>query len=330
MDRQPDEAAFGALLEPHRRELQVHCYRMLGSFEDAEDLVQETFLRAWRNRATFERRASTRTWLYRIATNACLDALDRLPRRVMPPDVMPPADPAVIPPAPTTDVPWLQPYPDRLLETVAARDAEPDAAVVAKETIELTFIAAIQFLPPRQRAVLILRDVLGWSATQTAALLEISVAASNSVLQRSRATLKQRLPARRLDWAARADSSAADLSLLHRYIAAIERADIAGLTMLLRDDARMVMPPLAAWYDGRAAVVTAVTLGLRTLAGSAMKLLATSANRQPAVAGYVRAPGATEYVGLALNVLRIQGGHIVEITGFDPAIFGAFGFPATL
>ena len=181
-----DRDAFTAIAERHRRELQVHCYRMLGSFDDAEDLVQETFLRAWRSRATYQGRSTFRAWLYRIATNACLDALEKRPRT----------------PTQSGEVTWLQPYPDRLLEDAAPSDAEPDALVVAKETIELAFLVAIQHLPPQTRAVLILRDVLGWPAKDTAALLDTSVAAVNSALQRAHAALKQHLPERRTDWAA--------------------------------------------------------------------------------------------------------------------------------
>src|SRR5215218_4508344 len=182
--RTGDEAAFAALVEPHRRELQVHCYRMVGSLEDSEDLVQETFLRAWRRRTTFEGRSSFRAWLYRIATNACLDALQRTPRVVAAGAIQPLAE-----------VPWLQPFPDHLLEELPTSDAEPEAEVVAKETIELAFIAAIQLLPPRQRAALICRDVLGWSAAESAALLDVTVPALNSALQRARATLKEHMRA---------------------------------------------------------------------------------------------------------------------------------------
>src|SRR4029453_16319522 len=194
--RAGDESAFAVLAERYRRELQVHCYRMLGSFEDAEEMVQETFLRAWRKRSSFEGRSSFRAWLYRIATNVCLDVLERRPPRVLPPQVATAADPRV-PPRPTADVPWLQPYPDRLLEGIAPSDTEPDAALVAKESIELAFLVAIQQLTPRQRAVLILRDVLGWSAKETAMLLDASVDAVNSALRRAAAALKRHLPARR-------------------------------------------------------------------------------------------------------------------------------------
>ncbi len=182
-----DEATFGALLERHRRELHVHCYRMIGSFDEAEDLVQETLLRAWHRRDQFQGGPWFRAWLYRIATNACLDRIRRDRRRV-----------------PTlrsfAEVPWLQPYPDDLLDEVAASDDEPDAVVVARETIELGFLVALQLLPPRQRAALMVRDVLGWTAAETAALLDTSVAAANSALQRASATLAQELPQRRLDW----------------------------------------------------------------------------------------------------------------------------------
>jgi RNA polymerase sigma-70 factor (ECF subfamily) len=191
MSRVPTtEREFAALAERHRRELHVHCYRMTGSFEEAEDLVQETLLRAWRGRASLERDEWVRAWLYKIATNASLDAIKRSGRRL--PSLQS-----------FRDVPWLQPYPDELLEQVVAGGEEPDAAIVGRETIELAFLAVIQLLPPRQRAVLVLRDVLDWPASETAAILEIGVAAVNSALQRARATLREQLPAnRREDWAA--------------------------------------------------------------------------------------------------------------------------------
>jgi len=182
-----DEAAFGELVQRHRRELHLHCYRMTGSFGEAEDLVQETFLRAWRKRDSFEGGPGFRAWLYRIATNACLDALRSSRRR-----------PSTV--QSFAEVPWLQPYPDRLLDELAPSDTQPDAVVVARETIGLTYLAVIQLLPPRQRAVLILRDVLDWSAAETAAMLEMSVAAANSALQRARATLRRRLPGRPSEW----------------------------------------------------------------------------------------------------------------------------------
>jgi RNA polymerase sigma-70 factor (ECF subfamily) len=322
------ESAFAALFERHRGELRVHCYRMLGSFEDAEDLVQETFLRAWRKRADFgsDGRHSLRAWLYRIATNACLDVLRGRPRRVTPPEVAAPADPAV-PPSPPVELPWLQPYPDRLLEQVSPAEDEPAAVVVARETIELAFIAAIQHLPPRQRAALILRDVLGWPAKDTAALLEVSVAAANSALQRARATLRDQLGERRTEWTRTAEPSERERELLRRYVDAHERADADALAALLREDARLTMPPHATWFEGRDAILTAVRQGFDPAFGR-LRAVATAANRQPAAAYYLLRPGASEYEPLALDVLRLEGGRVAEITSFvSPALFPAFGLP---
>jgi RNA polymerase sigma-70 factor (ECF subfamily) len=317
--RAGDERAFGALLEPHRRELQLHCYRMLGSLEDSEDLVQETFLRAWRKRKSFEGRSSFRAWLYRIATNACLDALERRPRPVASTE----ANPA--------EVPWLQPYPDRLLEGIAPSDDEPDAVVVAKETIELAFLVAIQHLPPRQRAVLILRDVLGWPANETAALVEGSVAAVNSALQRARAALKEHLPPRRSEWATGLDPSEEERALLQRYIDASERGDGDALAELLREDARFAMPPEPTFVVGREAIVTYwVENGFGSDSFGDMRCILTRANMQPAVACYLRRPGDSEYRPLALDVLRVEDGAIAEVTTFVPEVFPAFGLPPTL
>jgi RNA polymerase sigma-70 factor (ECF subfamily) len=325
------EAAFAALFERHRRELQVHCYRMLGSFEDAEDLVQETFLRAWRKRASFSTggRSAFRAWLYRIATNACLDVLRSKPRRVLPPQVAKAGDPAA-PPSPPADLPWLQPYPDRLLEPVAPGQDEPAAVVVARETIELAFIAAIQHLPPRQRAVLILRDVLGWSAKETASLLEVSVTSVNSRLQRARATLRDRLGERRTEWTRPAEPSQEERELLRRYLDAHERADADALAELLREDARLTMPPHPTWYEGREAIMIATGQGFDPEFGH-IRTLSAAANSQPAAAHYLRPPGGSEHRPLALDVLRIERGRVAEITSFVfPELFLAFGLPPKL
>jgi RNA polymerase sigma-70 factor, ECF subfamily len=333
IEAQPDlrsEAGFAASFERHRRELQVHCYRMLGSLEDSEDLVQETFLRAWRDRERFRAdvRLELRAWLYRIATNACLDVLRTRAKRVLPPDVAPAADPTV-PPAPPVDLPWLQPYPDRLLEGIASPEDEPGALVVARETIELAFIAAIQHLPPRQRAALILRDVVGWSAKETAALLETSVASVNSALQRARATLRTRLGEERTEWGAESPNTD-ERELVRRYLEAHERADIDALAALLREDVRLAMPPHATWYDGREAILVAMQAAFDPQFG-ALRAVVTSANRQPALAHYLRAPGESEYRALAIDVLRFEDGRIVEITSFPEAVlFAAFGLPARL
>jgi RNA polymerase sigma-70 factor (ECF subfamily) len=310
--RAGDESAFSELVERHRRELQVHCYRMLGSFEDSEDLVQETFLRAWHKRKSFEARSSFRAWLYRIATNACLDALKGRPRRL----------------GTGQEVLWLQPYPDRLLEGIQASDAEPDAAVVSKETIELAFMAAIQHLPPRQRAVLILRDVLGWSAKDTAALLDASIASVNSALQRARATLKKHLPERRLEWAPGSDPSQEERVLLRRYVDASERADADAFVEMLREDARFSMPPEPGVYVGREAIVASWKEGgFGTEEFRDFRCLVTRANMQPAVACYLRRPGDSEYRPLALDVLRIEEGAITEIVAFPGSLFPAFELP---
>jgi RNA polymerase sigma-70 factor (ECF subfamily) len=329
--RTGDEAAFGALAERHRRELQVHCYRMLGSLEDAEDLVQESFLRAWRRRESFEGRSTFRAWLYRIATNACLDFLDRNPRRPLPRQLTEGPEQALA--RPPAEIPWLQPYPDRLLEPIAPRDAEPDAAIVTKETIELAFLAAIQHLPPRQRAALILRDVLGWPASETAALLEMSGAAVKSALQRARGTLRQHLPEQRLNWAPSAPPTADERTLLRRYMAAHERADTGALAELLREDMLLTMPPHPMWFMGRDSIV-AFTAEVFDPASEwyhgEWRGLPSSANRQPAAAYYVRRPGDDTFRAQVLDVLRIEGGKIAEVTAFVPELFPAFGLPLTL
>jgi RNA polymerase sigma-70 factor, ECF subfamily len=326
-----DESAFAALVERHRGELQVHCYRMLGSFEDSEDLVQETFLRAWRKRASFvsDGRSSFRAWLYRIATNACLDVLRTRPRRVLPPQVAAAGDPDA-PPAPPADLPWLQPYPDRLLEPTAPAEDEPGAVVVARETLELAFIAAIQHLPPRQRAVLIIRDVLGWSAKDAASLLEASVASVNSALQRARAALRDSLGERRTEWARSSEPSEEERELLRRYVDAHERADADTLAELLREDARLTMPPHATWYAGRKAILIASQKGFDPEFGHLRSVVA-GANTMPAAAHYLRRPGESEHRPLALDVLRIEGGQVAEITSFVfPELFPAFSLPPTL
>jgi RNA polymerase sigma-70 factor (TIGR02960 family) len=312
--RAGDESAFAVLVDRHRRELHVHCYRMVGAFEEAEDLVQETFLRAWRKRESFEGGSWFRAWLYRIATNACLDALRRRSRQ--PREIHSFAE-----------VPWLQPYPDRLLDEIAPSDTEPDAVVVAKETIELAYLAAIQLLPPRQRAVLILRDVLDWSASETASLLDTTVAAANSALQRARATLREQLPARPSEWSG-SEPSDQERALLEGFIDAHERADAAKAVALVREDIRVTMPPYPWRYDGLAS--------LRPLLQRAFsepgewRLLPTRANRLPAAASYLREPGDPEFRAFKLDVLRIEDGLIAEITTFGTILFPHFGLPPTL
>jgi RNA polymerase sigma-70 factor, ECF subfamily len=313
----------------------VHCYRMLGSFEDAEDLVQETFLRAWRGRESFEGRASLRAWLYRIATNACLNALASGSRRVLPPQVVPASAPLVAPlPPADAETAWLQPYPDRLLEPVAPGDAQPDAVVVTRETIELAFLAAIQHLPPRQRAVLLLRDVLGWPANETAALLEASVASVNSALQRARSTLRRRLPARRSEWAPASAPTPEERAVLRRYLEASERADATAVAALLAEDVRLSMPPYPLWYQGRAAIAAILAACFDPASpgyAGRLRRVPVGANLQPALANYTLLPGDAEYRALSIDVLRVDGGEVVEITSFVGAdLFPAFGLPPKL
>jgi RNA polymerase sigma-70 factor (ECF subfamily) len=234
-----------------------------------------------------------------------------------------------VPPLPTADVPWLQPYPDRLLEGIGPSEAEPEAALVSKETLELGFLVAIQHLAPRQRAVLIVRDVLGWSAKETAILLETSVDSVNSALRRARSTLKKHLPARRLDWASDSDPTEEERSLLRRYMDAHERADATALAALLREDARLTMPPTPTWYDGREAVVRFHTQLFEE--DYQWGFMVTRANRQPAVAFYTRRPGESEYRASVIDVLRIEDGLVAQIDAFVlPRLFPAFGLPPTI
>lgn len=311
-----DEGAFVALVERHRRELHVHCYRMLASFDEAEDAVQETFLRAWRSRDLVEGGPLLRAWLYRIATNVCLDMLRRTARRV-----------------PSThsfaEVPWLQPYPDRLLDEVAPGGDEPDAVVVERETIELAFLAAMQVLPPRQRAAFIARDVLGWPASETASLLDTSVAAANSAVQRARATMQERLPARRAEWTA-GEPSAEERALLARFIDAHERCDAAAAVAIAAEDIRITMPPFPLLYDGVAAMAPLLERAFGEDREGDWRLVPTSANRMPTAASYLRRTGDAEYRGFKLDVLRVERGAIAEITTFGAAMFPAFGLPLTL
>jgi RNA polymerase sigma-70 factor (ECF subfamily) len=317
--------AFSSLTEPYRRELRAHCYRMVGNLEDAEDLVQETLLRAWRARAGFEGRSSLRAWLYRIATNVCLDAIKHTRRRVQVVDTPPGSKPA-----PSFDeVPWLQPFPDRLLEGEVPGGEEPEAAVVAKETIELAFLAAVQHLPPSQRAVLILRDVLGWSASETAEVLDGSVAAVNSALQRARTRLRELGQAGRLGWSPVVPPTRKERLVVQRYMEAHVRADAAAVIELLGDDVRFSMPPTQARFEGRPAVAAFFVDLFGVDNPGDWRLVPTRANGQPAVANYVRAWGEEEFQATTLDVLWIENGQLIEITTFDTRTFPAFGLPPT-
>ena len=305
-----DRDAFAALAEPHRRELQLHCYRMLASFDEAQDLVQETFLRAWRSRAGFAGRSTFRAWLYGIATNACLDAIARRSRTF-----------AV---APDAEITWLEPYPDALLDAVPG----PDDAVIAKETVELAYLVAIQHMTPRSRAVLILRDVVGLPARETADVLELSVAAVNSALQRARSVLAGQLPAERAEWAPGTDADAAEKALLERYMRATEAVDIETLKQTLAEELRFSMPPERGVHHGRDGVVDMWLDGGFGTGQWLMRCVVTRVNRQPAVACYAQREGT--WRPFTLDVLRIAGGEIAEIVTFpleDPA---RYGVPAVL
>jgi RNA polymerase sigma-70 factor (TIGR02960 family) len=306
-----DEPAFATLTERHRRELHVHCYRMLASFDEAEDAVQETFLKAWRGRSGFEGGSQFRAWLYRIATNVCLDMLRRSSRRI-----------AGNAPA---EVSWLQPYPDLLLDQAAPVDEQPEALAIERETISLAFLTALQILPPRQRAALIARDVLGWPASETASVLGTSVAAANSALQRARATMQAHLPARRADWSA-GQPTAAERELLEQFIEAHERLDTEAAIAIAARDIRITMPPAPWHFDGLQA--------LRPLMAEAAsmgdwRLIPVAANRMPAAASYLRRPGDSEFRAFKLDVMRIEAGVIAEITTFNAELFAAFGLEPT-
>ncbi len=308
-----DEPAFSGLAARHRRELHVHCYRMLGSFEDAEDTVQETFLRAWRRRETFEGRSTFRAWLYRIATNACLDLLAK--RR----------------PEPATggEVPWLQPYPDRLLDDLPAGDVdEPETVAVARETIELAYLVAVQHLAPRPRAVLILRDVLGWPAKEVAELLGDSVNSVNSALQRARAGMREHLPAERQDWTG-GEEDAGTRELVRRFTDLSVAKDLDGITALLRDDVRCSMPPTPGLHVGRDSVVNDwLEDGFEDL--GRLSVVPTAVNRQPALAFYLWSEREDAYLPLTIDVLRITGGAITEIVIFHADQFPRLGLPERL
>ena len=308
-----DAARFALLVEPHRRELQVHCYRMLANFEDAQDLTQETFLRAWHKRESFRGHAALRTWLYRIATNACLDFLDKRKPEL---------------PGEDLELPYLQPFPDRMLPE------DPQESVVARETIELAFIVAVQHLPPRQRAVFILRDVVGWPASKAADALELTVASVTSALQRSRVTMREQLPDRRLDWRSPAthELSTDERGVVKAYIDAHERNDLAALTALLRDDLRFAMMPDPGTVTTTAeeAVDGWVSGGLFRPGHDDWRGITTTVNRMPAAALYVRTADAPEHRLFAVALLHVVDGKIAELTGFDVSGKPWLGLPPTL
>jgi RNA polymerase sigma-70 factor, ECF subfamily len=318
----PDEIEFGRRTDPYRRELLVHCYRMLGSFHDAEDAVQDTYLRAWRAYDRFEERSSVRTWLYRIATRACLTALESKGRRILPSGLGAPSDDPHAPlDARRPEVTWLGPLPDDAVHS----DADDPATITARrESTRLAFVAALQELPAKQRAALVLRDVLAWPAADVADLLELSTAAVNSALQRARAQLARSRPSEETITI----TPDIDEDVLARFVTAFETADVAGLTALLRHDVELEMPPAPTWFAGRDAVVGFFVH--RPLAGRARRLMPTRANGCPAAASYVLGADGL-YHAHSIQVLEIEGAEITHVYAFlDTDLFAAFAMPLVL
>jgi RNA polymerase sigma-70 factor (ECF subfamily) len=309
-----DEAAFGRLVEPHRAELHAHCYRMLGSVHDAEDALQDALLRAWRALAKFEGRSSLRSWLYRIATNTCLDVIARRPKRVLPIDYGPAADPHDGPGEPVIESVWVEPYPD---ETLGLEDgyAAPEARYELRESVELAFVAALQLLPANQRAVLILREVLGFSAKEAAETLETTTASVNSALQRARATVDERLPEQSQQATLRTLGDDGVRSVVESYIDAWDRGDIDAVVAMLTDDATFAMPPAPSWYRGREALTA--FLGVGPLSGEwRWRHILVRASGQPALAFYSWDEAKGTYLPFALNVLTIRDGLISDVTAY--------------
>ena len=319
-----DGDAFRALTEPHRRELQVHCYRMLGSLQDAEDALQDTLVSAWQGLGGFEGRASIRTWLYRIATNRCLDALRAASRRPAKawtvPDLEPPE------PSSLGEVPWLEPFPDALLEGAVDVPLGPEARYEQTESISLAFVTALQLLPPRQLAVLILRDVLGFRAAEVAEMLDASLESVNSSLKRARTSLQQRLATADRE-APPPRGSGAEGAIVARFVQAYESADVEALVELFTDDVFMSMPPVPLEYEGRALVGEFCRRLFAT--GRRSSVVPTYANGQPAFGLYVRAADGTRHASGFLT-LTFAGDRVSELIRFEAGVFPWFGLPASL
>ncbi len=327
--RRGDENAFGRLVEPHRRELHAHCYRMLGSVHDAEDALQDALLRAWRGLAGFEGRSSLRSWLYTIATNACLKAIERRPKLVLPVDYGPAADPHDNPAEPLVESVWMEPYPD---ETLGLGDglAGPDARYEQRESVELAFIAALQHLPARQRAVLILREVLGFSGGEVADALETTPASVYSALQRAHKTVDERLPEQSQQATLRALGDERLRAIVDEYVAAWERGDVDAVVAMLADDAVMAMPPMPTWYAGREAVAGFLTR--MPLSGRhRWRVIPARSNGQVAFGKYLWREEERSFLPHGVNVLTMRGSQIAEVTAFiDAETFAVFGLPAEL
>ena len=323
--RNGDEDAFRRLVEPHRASLHAHCYRMLGSLQDVEDALQETLLRAWRGLAAFEGRSSAHTWLYRIATNACLDEIARRPKRVLPADRGPPTADGGDPGEPLVESVWIEPYPDETLG-LAIGYAAPEARYDQREAVELAFIAALQHLPARQRAVLILREVLGFSAREVSETLETTVASVNSALQRARATVDERLPEQSQQATLRSLGDDQVRGIVERYVDAWEDGDVEAVRTLLAEDATFSMPPWPGWWRGRETIAGFAKAAHESCAQTTS--LPTRANGQIAIAYYHKDENTGRYKAAAIDVITLEGALIKDITGFaTPQIFPRFGLP---
>jgi RNA polymerase sigma-70 factor, ECF subfamily len=315
--------AFRAIVDDHRPALHAHCYRMLGSVHDAEDALQETLLRAWRGLPAFAGRSSLRAWLYRIATNACLDLIARRGRRVLPVDYGPPTDPAHGNGEPLLESVWLEPYPDGELADT------PDARYEQREAVELAFVAALQHLPARQRAVLILRDVLGFSAREVSDSLGTSVISVNSALQRARRVAAERLPERSQQATLRSLGDDRARELIEAYLDAWSRGDVEALRGLLAEDAVLSMPPWTEWWRGRETIAGFAAVASKVCA--ATRSVPAHANGQPAVASFKLDPATGRYAASAIDVFTFEGATITEITAFVmPELFPRFGLPPAL
>ena len=312
--RSGDQGAFGLLIEPRRGELHAHCYRMLGSVHDAEDALQDALLRAWRGMSRFEGRSSLRSWLYTIATNACLDQIARRPKRVLPIDYGPATDPHVAPGEPLVESVWIEPYPDEVLG-IEDGLAAPAASYERREGVELAFVAALQHLPATQRAVLILREVLGFSAKEVAATLETTVAGVNSALQRARAAVEERVPEQSQQATLRALGDKEVSLLVDRYVDAWERNDVEAFAAMLAEDATFAMPPLSSWYHGREAI-KAWAIGWPLSGAWRWRALRTTANGQLALGFYAWNADDEVYRPFALNVLTLRGSQVSDVTAF--------------
>jgi RNA polymerase sigma-70 factor, ECF subfamily len=325
--RTGDERAYGELVDPHRRALHAHCYRMLGSLDDADDAMQDALLRAWRGLGRFEGRSTLRTWLYSIATNACLRIVQRRPRRLLPRDLGPSATAGTPPGAPLAETVWIEPFPEDDMPSEPGAPS-PGARYEERETLELAFVAALQHLPPRQRAVLLLREVLDFSAREAADLLETSVPSVNSALQRARQTLGERAPERSQQTTLRQLGDERSRALVTAYVDAIEHADVDGIVALLTEDAAWSMPPQSRWYQGRDPVVAFLT-------GSPFQQrwrhLPARANGQPAVGCYIWDAERSDFGARVIDVLTVRGDRIAEVTAFiGGERFPRFGLPERL